>query len=266
MPLEIAKLNQQASNFVAVTTNCPSCLAKAQKLACKLNLSLLDIEENMDKFTFLLVYTPQHLELRENTNKRSKSILVDFLSSKLDYRVKYGGGKKQLIAKAIGIKNGKSLTVIDATAGFGIDAFILASLGCKVTMIERSPIIGALLEDGLNRFQINSKHKNIKLMHGNAIAKIENIITKNLRRPDIIYLDPMYPKRKQSALNKKTMRILHALVGNDNDALKLLKIALKCAKERVVVKRPKDANYLGDQKPDIRFLSGGSSRYDVYLT
>lgn len=258
----LSKINNQ----VAVTATCTDCLDKAQTLASKLNLPLLDTKNNSVKFPFLLVYTSKHLELRENTNKRSQPILVDFLSSQLKYRVKYGGGKKQLIAKAIGIKDNKNLTVIDATAGFGTDAFILASLGCHVTMIERSPIVGALLEDGLNRIQTNSKQKNLSLIQGDSITELKKIITNNLKRPDLIYLDPMYPERKKSALNKKIMRILYVLVGQDNDASKLLKIAVKCARKRVVVKRPKDSVYLGNKKPDLQLSSGASSRYDIYLS
>jgi 16S rRNA (guanine1516-N2)-methyltransferase len=41
--------------------------------------------------------------------------------------------------------------VIDGTAGLGKDAFVLAGLGCKVTLVERHPVVVALLADGLAR-------------------------------------------------------------------------------------------------------------------
>ena len=82
--------------------------------------------------------------------------------------------------------------------------------------------------------------------------------------PDVIYLDPMFPSRSKSALNKKSMRILKEIVGKDSDSDQLLKIALKTALKRVVVKRPKLAPHLAGKKPDITYR-GKSSRFDVYL-
>jgi len=264
MSLRIAKIS---NNKTAITTTCDSLLPKAQKLASLLHLPLVDYKHNNNSFLFLLTLTSEHIELRETNIKHAKSIFVDFLSPKLNYRIKHGGGKKQLLAKAIGIKNKKGLFVIDATAGFGVDAFVLASLGCKVVMLERSPIIGILLADGLKRLKKNPKIKNLKinLYITQAVDYIDKI-SRCFKSPEVIYLDPMYPKRYNSALNKKTMRILHELVGDDSDAYQILEKALKCAKDRVVVKRPRHADYLGGLKPNLQFSSGGSSRYDVYFT
>ena len=251
-------------NKIAIITSDDSLSAKAQELSWRLHLPLVSQNQSTHLFAFLLAVTPKRLELRENTIKRAKPIFVDFLAPKIYYRTKYGGGKNQLIAKAIGVKNKKNLVVIDATAGFGIDAFILASLGCEVTMLERSPIIGALLKDGLER--LDNRNLKIDLKITQSIDYIDKIIKNALEKPDVIYLDPMYPKRSKSALNKRTMRILHEIVGDDADASKLLDLALKCAKNRVIVKRPKLADYLlGKLKPNLQFFSSGSSRYDVYF-
>lgn len=61
------------------------------------------------------------------------------------------------------------------------------------------------------------------------------------------------------------MRVLRHVVGKDEDAPQLLEIALKKAKYRVVVKRPRLALKLTDANPTI-FYKGKSSRFDVYLT
>ena len=45
--------------------------------------------------------------------------------------------------------------MLDATAGLGRDAFVLASLGCQVTLIERVPAVAALLENGIERALLN---------------------------------------------------------------------------------------------------------------
>lgn len=266
--------NFTIDNKIAVIATSDSVLTKAQKIALRLHLPL--VNGHNTTHPFLLAVTPERLELWENNATNHKPIFVDFLTPQIIYRTKYGGGKNQLIAKAIGVSNKKKPVVLDATAGFGIDAFVLASLGCEVTMLERSPVISALLVDGLERLRSHrhpgftghpsDKNINLTLKSTPSFDYMDKIIQENLEKPDVIYLDPMYPKRSKSALNKKTMRILHELVGSDNDAAKLLAIALKCAKNRVVVKRPKYTGYLGELKPNLQFFSGGSSRYDVYFS
>jgi 16S rRNA (guanine1516-N2)-methyltransferase len=251
---------------IVIAATCDSMRVKAKDLARQLNLPFVDFD--LSDYPFLLTVTPKRLELCERDVKNSKSIYVDFLAPNLNYRIKHGGGNKQSLARAIGIKSGIRPTVLDATAGLGVDAFVLASLGCEVVMLERSPIIGALLQDGLDRFKKNSQSKNIKmdLRILQASDYLDKILHAKTKKPDVIYLDPMYPERKKAALGKKTMRILHELVGVDEDAAEVLALALQCAKKRVVVKRPSYAENLGLLKPDLKFSSGGSCRYDVYLT
>jgi 16S rRNA (guanine1516-N2)-methyltransferase len=133
-----------------------SCFYAAAKLAERLNLPLLEpltvIEERRQQvaqdFPLLLVVTPKRLELHQIT-KRTQPICIDFLSPAMCYRLQHGGGRRQLLAKAIGIKSGYIPCVLDVTAGLGKDAFVLAALGCKVQMVERSPIVGELLQNGL---------------------------------------------------------------------------------------------------------------------
>jgi 16S rRNA (guanine1516-N2)-methyltransferase len=192
---------------------------------------------------------------------RTKPLFIDFLSPAAEYR-RLHSGRKQLIAKAVGIKSNKTLTVLDTTAGFGQDAVILAQLGCEVTMLERSPIIYALLQDALIRAKNNPEFAKLKLslINCDAISYLKTIVT----APDVIYLDPMYPHRTKSALNKNTMRILRKIVGDDLDAAELLQAAKKIAGKRVVVKRPRLAPAISNLKPDVVYI-GKSSRFDVYL-
>jgi 16S rRNA (guanine1516-N2)-methyltransferase len=254
-----------SKNKIAVTTTCDSMLAKAKRLAHQLKLPFIGF--GCSDCSFLLTLTPTRLELQERGIKNSKPLYVDFLAPNLNYRIKHGGGNKQLLARAIGIKRGIRPTVLDATAGLGVDAFILASLGCEVVMLERSPIIGALLQDGLDRLKKNSQPKGIKIdLHIlQARDYLDKILPAKIKKPDIIYLDPMYPERQKAALGKKSMRILHELVGEDKDAAEVLTLALQCAKKRVVVKRPSYAANLGLLKPDLVFSLGKSCRYDVYF-
>lgn len=156
--------------------------------------------------------------------------------------------------------------MVDATAGLGRDAFILASLGARVTMIERSPVLAALLEDGLRRLEADtalSALVQLRLVHANAIAWLQQQATDPAHRPQVVYLDPMYPHRSKSALVKKEMRALRALVGDDDDAAQLLQAARQCALQRVVVKRPKGAPLLDANRPSGNVQSK-NTRYDIY--
>jgi 16S rRNA (guanine1516-N2)-methyltransferase len=223
-------------------------------------------------------------------------IPIDFLSDELTYRRKLGGGKNQAIAKACGIdKNYK--TLIDATAGRGEDAFILAALGFEVTLIERHPEVYQALCQALDaldaldnlsqgseetpetKTKTKTKTKNktkteTKTESEKEISKIysrlkiygedaKTLIPK-LPKAEVILLDPMFPERKKSALVKKPMREIKSLVGDDLDADALLPIALSHATKRVVVKRPKQAPFLNQQKPSFQLI-GKSSRFDIYL-
>lgn len=191
-------------------------------------------------------------------------VRVDFVAGAAAHRRQFGGGSGQMIAKAVGIQPGVRPSILDATAGLGRDAFVLASLGCDVTLIERQPLIAALLEDGLSRAQgdplVGPIVARMRLLNGDAIT-----LMRAWRRdvPQVVYLDPMFPHRDKSALVKKEMRLFRPLVGDDDDAHSLLQAALDLASHRVVVKRPRKAPAIGDVAPGY-VLEGNSSRFDIY--
>lgn len=212
---------------------------------------------------------PDRLALVHITNAKIKPISVDFCTKEYLYRCKSFNLAKEAIVKAIGWKNNKpALSVIDATAGFGRDAFILGSLGCKVQLIERSPIIMALLKDGIKRASncVDTIEiiKNMQLIEGNAIQVLNELARDQY--PDVICLDPMFPKRQKTALVKKEMLALRNIVGGDLDCNELLVIALKIAKTRVVVKRPRLAPPITKDFAPSFVLEGSANRFDVYLS
>lgn len=238
----------------------PEVLAK--KIGAKLVLSEKQLPSDKG---IVLSFTQKGLALNRLASKESP-VLVDFVSGKLGHRRKFGGGKGQTIAKAIGMNKGVTPSVLDATGGLGRDAFVLASLGCHVTMIERSPIIAALLDDGLRRaaLEIGSADivSRITLINADAIATMKGMVDKQ-KSYDVIYLDPMFPDRKKSALVKKEMRLFHDIVGDDPDSDRLLVPAMSLAQYRVVIKRPKQALDLDGKESSYR-LPGKSCRYDVH--
>lgn len=191
-------------------------------------------------------------------------VRVDFVEGAVAHRRLFGGGAGQMIAKAVGIQPGVRPLVLDATAGLGRDAFVLAELGCSMTLIERQPLIAALLEDGLRRALADAEVapivERMRLRCGNAIDLMQNWSD---QAPQVIYLDPMFPHRDKSALVKKEMRLFRPLAGNDDDAPALLAAALALATHRVVVKRPRKAPAIAGEKPGY-VLEGKSSRFDIY--
>lgn len=210
-----------------------------------------------------LVQTPHHLELRTEEFPHFKPLVVDFLHGPNAYRLQHSKSQKQLIAKAVGLKRGESLFVLDATAGLGRDGFLLATLGCKVLMLERSSIIAALLQDGLTRALADSRYAKLDLQLINIDAM--DFFKELVEKPDVVYLDPMFPERDKSALVKKELQLLQKIVGYDEAADQLLLKALTIAKKRVVVKRPRLAPCLSDLEPKFSIL-GKEIRFDVYQT
>jgi 16S rRNA (guanine1516-N2)-methyltransferase len=213
---------------------------------------------------FALQLGDEGLQLAELGPQAPGPVRVDFVEGAVAHRRLYGGGSGQMIAKAVGVQPGVRPSVLDATAGLGRDAFVLASLGCAVTMSERQPIIAALLEDGLARAAHDAEVAPIaaqmRLLQGNAIELMRDW---QGEPPQVIYLDPMFPHRDKSALVKKEMRLFRPLVGDDPDAPALLEAALALASHRVVVKRPRKAPIIEGAKPSYA-LEGKSSRYDIY--
>ncbi|GLX82187.1 class I SAM-dependent methyltransferase [Thalassotalea eurytherma] len=212
---------------------------------------------------FLLQVDNQTLSLKKLDEPKLGGVLVDFVEGASAHRRKFGGGRGQDIAKAVGLKHGFTPTVLDATAGLGRDAFVLASLGCQVTLIERVPAVAALLENGIERALLNVETatiaQNMQLQHCSSIDEMQQY-----GEHDIVYLDPMYPHREKSAAVKKEMRVFQTLVGEDLDADKLFEPAFELAKYRVVVKRPNYAEPIAGKKPSTS-IKMKKNRFDVYV-
>lgn len=217
---------------------------------------------------FYLQYDEHGLSLAKRDEPKLSPIRVDFVTGATAHRRKFGGGKGQAIAKAVGLNKGALPHVLDATAGLGRDGFVLASLGCKVTLFERHPVVAALLFDGLERAYLDAEigpwmKERMHLHHGSSHVLLSQL-------PDfegdieVVYLDPMFPHREKSALVKKEMRVFQTLVGDDADADDLLTPALAIATKRVVVKRPDYAPFLNDKTPSTQ-IKTKKNRFDVYV-
>lgn len=255
-------LAQSMKNMVsiALTAEAPELFEKAQQLAQSLNLPFKPRVDASDTYTLLLRDTGLCLQ---HNHARLNPLSIDFLAGKHRHRLQFGGGRGQAIARAVGLRAHYFPSIIDATAGLAQDSFVLASLGCHVQLLERSPILAALIADALDRARPELPFcEHMKLSCVNAISYLETLQASDY--PDVIYLDPMFPGRQKSALVKKEMRICRDLVGDDLDAPTLLTIALQRACKRVVVKRPRLADTINDIKPHHQLI-GKSCRFDIYI-
>lgn len=216
-----------------------------------------------------------HLERREgrlvlagDAKRYGHPLAVEFASGKAAHRRRFGGGRGQLIARACGFAQGGTPSVVDATAGLGRDAFVLASLGAPVLMVERVAAIFVLLEDGLARALGDAETAEVAarmhLAHGDAATELAALVAAADFPPQVVHLDPMFPHRDKSALVKKEMRLFRTLAGDDADAPRLLEAALDVATHRVVVKRPRKAPPIEGPAPR-HVIEGKTSRYDLYV-
>lgn len=156
----------------------------------------------------------------------------------------------ELLIKAARFKKtSESLTAVDATAGLGEDAFLLAAYGFQVQMYERDPVIAMLLYDAIRRGQEDCELAPIlnrmKLEMGDSIALMPQLSSS----PDLVLLDPMFPKRQKSGLVKKKFQLLHQLERPCQDEDALFNAALTCSPRKIVIKRPSTAANLAGKQP-----------------
>ncbi len=209
--------------------------------------------DNFDdvNFTYGLEFGQGILKLLELGSRQQKPI---FLSTGMLGTLP----RKNLLGRAIGRK---VKSILDATAGLGTDALLLARMGFKVTAIERCAVFAALLEDAVARAVSTSGQIDLEYRFGDARL----ILAESAEPPDVIYLDPMYPEgRKRSVKVARPLVVLRDVVGDDADFEGLLRTAIATAGKRVVVKRPKFSQSLCQEHLSMR-LQGKLVRYDIYL-
>ena len=188
----------------------------------------------------------------------------NFESDALDYRVRYGGGRNEALARAAGFTKGRTPQVVDSTAGLGKDSFLLASLGAEVTLIERSLEMYKILSKGIKRAASNGGKTGdtvgrMKVIFGDSKSLLPQL------EPEVVIVDPMHPTRHNSALSKLQIRHLRSIVGSDNDAPELMRIALSVARKRVVLKWPLRAQPPTGLPPPSHQIRGKTTRYDIFL-
>lgn len=193
-----------------------------------------------------------------------EALRVDFVSGAVAHRLRFGGGRGQALARAMGLRAGKTPMIVDATAGLGRDAFLLASLGAQVVLIERSEEMHSLLVQGMDQAvkeggEFREIIGRMTLMKGDAKDLLPEL------SGEAILIDPMHPERKNSALVKRELRQVREIVGSDDDAAELVRVAIKNAQKRVVLKWPAKADPIKGIRPCSHQILGKTTRYDVFM-
>ena len=168
---------------------------------------------------------------------------------------------EMLIRAAKSDKPGRK--AIDATAGMGEDAFLLAAQGYEVTLFEQNPVIAVLLKDALRRAKKHPVLKDIaSRMNLVQDTSVEGM-SKLLHPVDVIYLDPMFPARKKSSLINKKLQLIQKLEPPCSEETDLFDAAISARPSKIIVKRPLQSEFLAGRKPSYT-LNGKAIRYDCY--
>lgn len=190
-----------------------------------------------------------HLELRRAGDRHGAWVCL----SDLDRRAV---GKTEL-ARACGVvgraQTSGRLRVLDAMAGWGLDGVLLARLGCSVVMVERHPLLHALLEDFVRR----AGPVDAAVRLGDGYDWLDGS-----EHYAVVYLDPMFPQRRKRSLPGKRMQYLADLgVAVQRPLDQWLDAARAVATGRVVLKRRLHDPVIPSPDWQIR---GRAIRYDVY--
>ena len=246
------------------------------ELAREYNIQYLNTGDIEADTGLILTKNEHYLELLwgKGSNKKEKPFRIDFTSSALQDRSH--SYRNELVYKAFkSVTTQNNAAIIDMTAGLGRDSYILASAGLRVLMLERNPVLYLLLQDALKQVQDQAIANNLALVYCDSTdASIGNIITDSLSRwhgnlpMDLsVYLDPMYQNTSigKRSLVKKETQMLHRLVPaevNEENNLRLFRQATHVATNKIVVKRPKNADYIYAEAHDC--IVGSTHRFDVY--
>ena len=179
------------------------------------------------------------------------------------HRVTNGRLQHEMLVKAASSeKEGRK--AIDATAGMGEDAFLLAAQGYEVTLYEQNPVVAALLKDAIRRAKKNQILKDIagrmKVVEADSVESMSKL----LDPVDVIYLDPMFPARQKCSLINKKLQLIQKLEPPCSEETDLFDAALKVGPSRIIVKRPLKSEYLAGREPSYT-LKGKAIRYDCYV-
>lgn len=261
---------------------------RASQIAVQFDIPLLQATvrpRDLEAGRGILQLTEGALSIQLTGRDVPGAVTIDFADKSMANRRR--AGHNELLGKAVGWKQAHAPVILDATGGYGRDAFLLADLGCQVKVCERNPVMALLFGEALSRASasddqwLESVTSRIQLLSRDAI----DLEATTLTDVEVVYLDPMFPLDRRAAPAKE-MQVLHQLLAfdgaqgdvegaaqhakpgeegaalDDQDAA-LLAWARAQDVRRVVVKRPRRAPVISGAMPG-HCLTGKSVRFDVY--
>ncbi len=240
----------------------------AQENMTAAGLSIVSESEADD---WILLEDQQELFLKRPDGVRQS---VNFTQGKSRHRLNEADAGAGPLRKALGIsqfkkRHQKLPVIVDATGGWGQDAWVFASMGCQVSILEKHPVVHLLLENGLATATLDLETAEIAQRISLFQEDSANHLTAH--DADVVYLDPMYPHRsRKKADSKKGMQFLQALLGatDEEESTALFDAALQTNAGRIVVKRPKGADALSTSlefSGQTYSIESPNTRYDIYL-
>ncbi len=188
---------------------------------------------------------------------------VDFTTGEVGFQVRARNAPHHPLVRAAKIGPGSGRKVVDATAGLGRDAFLIAAHGIEITAIERSPEMFRRLREALEHARAAGPEfaaivERITLRQGDSRELLQQL------EPDIVFIDPMHPVEGRKARSGRDITLLRDVVGSDPDSAELIQAALAASRRRVIVKWPMRAGRIAGLPPPTFEVSGRSIRYHVF--
>ncbi|MBF0308557.1 MAG: class I SAM-dependent methyltransferase [Magnetococcales bacterium] len=211
-----------------------------------------------------LVVTDSGYRVQERQGRERSQVRLDLTRARPATSI-----RRELLGRAVAWSDSAPPRVLDCTGGFGVDSLQLLNWGCRVHILERHPVIFALLEEAMaraaSRPDLAKTMDRASLRQGEALTLLQGPLP---FEPEVILLDPMFPPRDKTALVSKEARLLQRLAGDGPPAeeeIQLLTLCRRLALKRVVVKRSRHGPCLGGIRPDFH-IAGRSIRFDVHCT
>jgi 16S rRNA G966 N2-methylase RsmD len=221
---------------------------RAKKLSEKYNVPLINSES---------AETYVSIDDQSILHSGNYKLENSFREGKFRARISQYQGES-LLKKAIGWQSTSQKHILDTTGGLGHDAFILALLGQKITVLEKNTGLCILIEEALNNLPnlpyFNHAKNKISVINNDSRAFLSS--AENF---DVIYVDPMFNSKKKLKRTKQMQFLDNYLEEYDDPSVEFYKSNFK----RLVIKKELRA------APSIKGCSaisfkGSSVRYDVY--
>ncbi len=253
------KKREEGDRAIPVFAEDPALAGEAKDLAGRLGLPPAGDREEAGQAGLWLALTSDGLCLTDG------DLVLKGDYGRLLKRLRPSELGRELLVRAARIREAEGpLRAVDCTAGLGEDSLLLAAAGFEVTLFEYNPVIFALLEDTISRARrdpaLSLTASRMRPIRGDAAEGLAGLGF----RPDVIYLDPMFPEKRGNSATRKKLQLFRRLEEPCSKEEDLLEAALLAGPSRIVIKRPLKGPFLAGKKPGFS-IRGKTVRYDCLV-